>query len=52
MAKYVRTTEMTDYMLTEISKKRKSEGKQVKTKQDINCEAVSNLYKKEFKGDK
>ena len=49
MAKYVRTTEMTDYMLTEISKKRKADGRQIKTKQDINSEAVSALYKKECK---
>ena len=49
MAKYVRTEDMADYMLTELSKKRKSESNQVKTKQDIALEAISNLYKKEFK---
>lgn len=49
MAAHIRTTEMTDYMLTKLSEKRKKDGAQIKTKQDIVCEAISNLYKKEIK---
>ncbi len=49
MANHIRVTPMTDYLLTELSKKRKNEGKQIKSKQDIAAEAIINLHKKEIK---
>lgn len=52
MANHIRVTPMTDELLTALSVKRKAEGKQIKSKQDIAAEAIINLHKKEVKNDR
>jgi len=49
MANQIKVNKLTDKMLSELSEKRKKEQRFIKSKQDINAEAVEFLYKKEMK---
>lgn len=49
MANQIKVNKLTDKMLSELSEKRKKEQRFIKSKQDINAEAVELLYKKEMK---
>jgi len=45
--KQVKLTEMTNYLLDEISKKRKDSGKLIRTKQDVVMDLIIKAHKKE-----
>ena len=49
MAEHIRVDTDTNEQLTELSKKRKKARAAIRSKQDINKEAVAALYKKEIK---